>query len=100
MTDETSDGQLVKPKVIGNLKLVGNAVFLLSIISAVLLFTYSLQCVDYCNQDFAKSRFEREPENIVLIVVLIIGGWVQQQFVHGFSVGLDQLFEIRKNTSN
>ena len=100
MTDATANVELAKPKVIENLIVVGNAVLWLSAISGVILLILSMQCIDMCQYSFAKHAYEEEPMLVVLGIALIIGGWVQQQFIHGFSVGLDQLFEIRKNTSN
>ena len=101
MTDATENVELAKPNVIKNLIFVGNVVLWLSAISGVLLLILSMQCIDNCEYTYIKKiAYEEEPMLVVLGVALIIGGWVQQQFIHGFSVGLDQLFEIRKNTSN
>ena len=99
MSNETEYQELTKPKVIGNLIGVGNAVFWLSAISGAIVLFMSLQCVDYCGRSYATYAYEEEPMMVVLGIALFIGGWVQQQFIHGFSVGLDQLFEIRKNTT-
>jgi len=92
MTDEVDNEELVKPKVIANLRFIGDAVFGLLAISGGLMLIYSLYAY------FGKGTYD--PLILVLGVALIIGGWVQQQFIHGFSVLLDQLFEIRKNTSD
>jgi len=101
MTDATENVELAKPNVIKNLIFVGNVVLWLSAISGVILLILSMQCIDNCQYNYSRTiAYEEEPMLVVLGVALIIGGWVQQQFIHGFSVGLDQLFEIRKNTSN
>jgi|SaaInlStandDraft_1057018.scaffolds.fasta_scaffold138057_1 hypothetical protein len=103
MTDATENEELAKPlakpNVIGNLIFVGNAVLWLSAMSGVILLILSTKCIDHCEYSFKTLAYEEEPMLVVFGVALIIGGWVQQQFIHGFSVGLDQLFEIRKNTS-
>ena len=59
-----------------------------------------MRCIDMCDYSFADYTDEEEPMLVVLGIALIIGGWIQHQFIHGFSVGFEQLFEIRKNTSN
>ena len=100
MTDEVDNEELVKPKVIANLRFTGNAVFGLMAISGAVMLIFGMQCTDYCDKSYADYRWEENPLILVLGVALIIGGWVQQQFIHGFAVGLDQLFEIRKNTSD
>ncbi len=100
MTDEVNNKELVKPKVIANLLFVGYAVLGLMVISGAVVLLFSVQCIDYCHLSIAKYRWEENPLILVLGAALIIGGWVQQQFIHGFAAGLDQLFEIRKNTSD
>ena len=88
-----------KPKVIGNLLFVGDAVFILLAACGVVLGFLQMQCIEYCDKSYATYGYEENPEMIFFAGTLIIGGWIQKVFIHGFSVGLEQLFEIRKNTS-
>lgn len=99
MTNAAKNAEPTRPKVIDSLVLVGHAVFWFSAISGVILLYLSMQCIDDCEWSWAKYAYEEEPMLVIFGVALIVGGWVQQQFIHGFSVGLDQLYEIRKNTS-
>jgi hypothetical protein len=99
MTNATENEELAKPHVIRHLRGVGTLVLFLSAISGGILLFLSMQCIDNCGLSIKKMAYEEEPMLVVFGVALIFSGWVQQHIFEGFSVGLEQLFEIRKNTS-
>lgn len=95
ITDETEKVELDKPKVIEKLIFAGEAVLVISIVTAVVLGAFAWGCLadSQCGDHYGWGWF-------ALAFAVLVGGWFQKQFIHGFSAGLDQLFEIRKNTSN
>ena len=100
MNDEITSTESSRSKVIVNLVKVGEICLWLGVATGGILLILSFQCIDNCSYSFATYAFEEDPMLLVLAAACAIGGWVQKQFIHGFSVGLELLLEIRDNTAN
>ena len=88
MTEETSnENSIERPEVIESLMTLGYVIFWLCLICAFGAFY------------IACEPREMNSNMLALGVALIFSGWAQAKIIHGFAAVIEQLFEIRKNTS-
>ena len=88
MSEQFYKEKVHKPTEIENLQFVGNVIFWISTgLGAISIFSM-----------FFGIRESMILPVFIVGIILIASGWMQQQLIHGFAAGLEQLFEIRKNT--
>ncbi len=99
MNDETKDDiQLVPPPTIKNLKVIGDILLTITLVVAAMLVFNAWECVRSCDNSLI-AKYVWHYELLGFAIVLAISAGIQHQLFQGLSSIIEQLFEIRKNTS-
>ena len=99
MSDNSEvENVIERPSSIDTLQSVGVVLFVVSIIGGVALPFLTMVCHKYCDSSYI-AEYTVTVEGVTLGVIIVLSGLIQMVLFKGLAAVIEQLFEIRKNTS-